>query len=241
MTITYKEPLTDNLSIKEMAMYDNKENILQSFRLINVKINKNYKKAELADGLEHIFTHEPALFCNILPREEQKILAELLMYPQDHYVEVPRDDYKYLLMQKLHLVITYEGVNTWHLYMPDSIRQRLNSMFEEDLKLYPEIEEMHNIFEQMTEKRDHLFQLMDKTNPDALSPVLAKKMYAEVDDIARFITDAKPRLKKIEGYLHKNTDTKINQVWMDIKHTEMYIAIMKATLTLRMQGLTLTK
>ena len=236
MTIKYKEHLTDNLSIKEMAMYDNKENILQSFRLINVKINKNYKKAELADGLEHIFTHEPALFCNILPREEQKILAELLMYPQDHYVEVPRDYYKYLLMQKLHLVITYEGLKTWHLYMPDSIRQRLNSMFEEDLKLYPEIEEMHNIFEQMTEKRDHLFQLMDKTNPDALSPEQAKKMYAEVDGIARFITDAKPRLKKIEAYLHKNTDTKINQVWMDIKHTEMYIAIMKATLTLRIQS-----
>ena len=80
---------------------------------------------------------------------------------------------------------------------------------------------------------------MDNTDPDTLSPEQAAKMNAEVDGIAKFIADAKPRLKKIETYLHKNTDTKLDQVWMDLEHIEMYMAIVKATLTLRMQGETL--
>ena len=146
MTVTYREPLVDNLSIKEMAMYDSKANILETFRLINAKVSKSYTKAQLADALEYIFTHEPALFCNILPCDEQKILAELLMRGQDHYVEHPRNDYHYLLLQKLHLVITYIGEETWHLYMPDTIRQHLNEMFEKDVKLYPDLDKMNTLF-----------------------------------------------------------------------------------------------
>ena len=235
------EPLVDNLSIGQLAQYDSKANMLETFQLIGVGVAKSWDKTSLAIGMDTVFEQSPALFANILPKDESMLLAKLLECKQDEYVTCPVRKGRFLMLQALHLVVTYREDATWHLYMPDSIRQRLNSMFKEDLKLYPEIEEMNHIFDQMTKKRDHLFQLMDKTNPDTLSPEQAKKMYAEVDDIARFIADAKPHLKKIEAYLHKNTDTRIDQVWMDIKHTEMYIDIMKATLTLRMQGKMLPK
>ena len=233
MTITYKEPLTDNLSIKEMAMYDNKENILQSFRLINVKINKNHKKAELADGLEHIFTHEPALFCNILPREEQKILAELLMYPQDHYVEVPRDDYKYLLMQKLHLVITYEGVNTWHLYMPDNIRQRLNKMFEDGIKLHPDLDKMNQLFDQIVKIRERVFEILYTRNPDSLSKSERETIKREADVMANDFETLRKKLKALEPNVRKMADIDFAKIKGDLDTTEMYLALIRGVVMMK--------
>ena len=233
MTITYKEPLTDNLSIKEMAMYDNKENILQSFRLINVKINKNYKKAELADGLEHIFTHEPALFCNILPREEQKILAELLMRPQDHYVELPRDDYKYLLMQKLHLVITYEGLKTWHIYMPDNIRQRLNKMFEDDIKLHPDLDKMNQLFDQIVKIRERVFEILYTRNPDSLSKSERETIKREADVMAKDFESLRKKLKDLEPKVRKMTDIDFAKINGDLDTTEMYLALIRGVVMMK--------
>ena len=214
-------------------MYDNKENILQSFRLINVKINKNYKKAELADGLEHIFTHEPALFCNILPREEQKILAELLMYPQDHYVEVPRDDYKYLLMQKLHLVITYEGVNTWHLYMPDNVRQRLNKMFEDDIKLHPDLDKMNQLFDQIVKIRERVFEILYTRNPDSLSKSERESIKCEADVMAKDFESLRKKLKDLEPKVRKMADIDFAKIKGDLDTTEMYLALIRGVVMMK--------
>ena len=233
MTVTYKEPLKDNLSIKEMAMYDSKENILQSFRLINVKVNKNYKKAELADVLEHIFTHEPALFCNILPREEQKILAELLMYPQDHFVELPRDDYKYLLMQKLHLVITYEGPKTWHLYMPDNVRQRLNKMFEDDIKLHPDLDEMNQLFDQIVKIRERVFEILYTNNPDSLSESERKTIKREADVMANDFETLRKKLKALEPNVRKMADIDFAKIKGDLDTTEMYLALIRGVVMMK--------
>ena len=233
MTITTKEPLADNLSVKEMAMYDSKENILQSFRLINVRINKNYKKAELADGLEHIFTHEPALFCNILPREERKILAELLMYPQDHYVEQPRDDYKYLLMQKLHLVVTYEGPKTWHIYMPDNIRQRLNKMFEDDVKLYPDLDKMNQLFDQVVKIRERVFEILYTRNPDSLSKSERKAIKREADVMAKDLESLRKKLKDLEPKVRKVTNIDFAKINGDLDTTEMYLALIRGVVMMK--------
>lgn len=233
MTITTKEPLADNLSVKEMAMYDSKENILQSFRLINVRINKNYKKAELADGLEHIFTHEPALFCNILPREERKILAELLMYPQDHYVEQPRDDYKYLLMQKLHLVVTYEGPKTWHIYMPDNIRQRLNKMFEDDVKLYPDLDKMNQLFDQVVKIRERVFEILYTRNPDSLSKSERKAIKREADVMAKDFENLRKKLKDLEPKVRKVTNIDFAKINGDLDTTEMYLALIRGVVMMK--------
>ena len=233
MTITTKEPLADNLSVKEMAMYDSKENILQSVRLINVRINKNYKKAELADGLEHIFTHEPALFCNILPREERKILAELLMYPQDHYVEQPRDDYKYLLMQKLHLVVTYEGPKTWHIYMPDNIRQRLNKMFEDDVKLYPDLDKMNQLFDQVVKIRERVFEILYTRNPDSLSKSERKAIKREADVMAKDFENLRKKLKDLEPKVRKVTNIDFAKINGDLDTTEMYLALIRGVVMMK--------
>jgi hypothetical protein len=233
MTVTYKEPLADNLSIKEMAMYDSKENILQSFRLINVKVNKNYKKAELADVLEHIFTHEPALFCNILPREEQKILAELLMYPQDHFVELPRDDYKYLLMQKLHLVITYEGLKTWHIYMPDNIRQRLNKMFEDDVKLHPDLDKMNQLFDQVVKIRERVFEILYTRNPNSLSESERKTIKREADVMAKDFESLRKKLKDLEPKVRKMSDVDFTKINGDLDTTEMYLALIRGVVMMK--------
>ena len=233
MTVTYKEPLKDNLSIKEMAMYDSKENILQSFRLINVKVNKNYKKAELADVLEHIFTHEPALFCNILPREEQKILAELLMYPQDHFVELPRDDYKYLLMQKLHLVITYEGVNTWHLYMPDNVRQRLNKMFEDDIKLHPDLDKMNQLFDQIVKIRERVFEILYTRNPDSLSKSDREAIKREADVMAKDFESLRKKLKALEPKVRKVSNIDFAKIKGDLDTTEMYLSLIRGVVMMK--------
>lgn len=103
-------------------------------------------------------------------------------------------------------------------------------MMKEDLKLYPEIEEMHNLLGQITQKREHLYHLLDTTNPDTLTRQKAKELLTEVESTAKFFEDVKPRLKKIEKYLEKNTDTKLDAVWQDIQTTEMYIAIAKTTI-----------
>ena len=214
-------------------MYDSKENILQSFRLINVKVNKNYKKAELADVLEHIFTHEPALFCNILPREEQKILAELLMYPQDHFVELPRDDYKYLLMQKLHLVITYEGQKTWHIYMPDNIRQRLNKMFEDDVKLYPDLDKMNQLFDQVIKIRERVFEILYTRNPDSLSKSDREAIKREADVMAKDFESLRKKLKALEPKVRKVSNIEFAKIKGDLDTTEMYLSLIRGVVMMK--------
>ena len=208
-------------------MYDSKENILQSFRLINVKINKSYKKAELADALEHIFTHEPALFCNILPHEERKILAELLMSSQDYYVELPRNDYKYLLMQKLHLVITYEGLKTWHIYMPDNIRQRLNKMFEDDVKLYPDLDKMNQLFDQLIKIRERVFEILYTRNPDSLNKSEREAIKLEADVMANDFKSLRKKLRVLEPKVRKLSDVDFAKINGDLDTTEMYLALIR--------------
>ena len=227
MTTLRYEPLSDNLSIGELAKYDSKANMLETFQLIGVGVAKSWDKTALATGMDIAFDQSPALFANILPKEERMLLAGLLDSKQDEYVTSPADESKFLMLQKLHLVVTYEDKKhvTWHLYMPDKIRHRLNDMVKEDLKRYPEVKEMHNILAQITEKRDRLYHLLDTNNPDTLTKQKAQELSAEVEATAKFFEEVKPRLKKIEKYLNKNTDTKLDVIWQDIQTTEMYIAV----------------
>ena len=120
--------------------------------------------------------------------------------------------------------------------MPDKIRQRLNDMLKEDLKLYPEVEEMHHLLAQITDKRDRFYHLLDTNNPDTLTKQKAKELSAEVEATAQFFADVKPKLKKIEQYLDKNTDTKLYAIWEDIQATEMFIAVARAGICAVLQG-----
>ncbi len=230
MVVLRNEPLSENLSIGELAKYDSKANMLLTFQLLDVSVAKSWDKTSLAMGMDVVFEQNPALFANILPREERTLLAGLLECKQEECVRCPARKDGFLMLQRLHLVVTYEDKATWHLYMPDKIRKHLNNMVEEDIKLYPEIEEMHHLFNHISEKRDFLYHLLDTNNPDTLTKAKAKALSVDVDAIAQFFKEAKPRLKKIEQYLNNNTYTKLDAVWEDIQTTELFIAIARTTI-----------
>ena len=233
MTVKYKEPLLDNLSIKEMAMYDSKTNILETFRIINIKVSKSYTKAQLSDVLEYVFTNEPALFANILPREERAILAELLMHQQDHYVEHPRDDYHYLLLQKLHLVITYEDKNTWRFYMPDNIRQRLNHMFDEDIKLYPDLDKLNTLLNQAIKIRERVFEILYTQDPEQLGKSERKKIKSEAEKMIQDFSSIRSQLKELEPRVKKLSNVDFDKFEDDFTTIEMYLSLISSVVLLK--------
>ena len=227
MIVLRSEPLTHDYSIKEIAEFDTKAAILESFDLLNLGVSKSYRKAELAFLLERIFTDNPAYFLNALPEEEQKLISKLAVRPQDEYVEYPAGK-RHLMMQKLHLVLTYEAGNMWHIYMPDTIRKSIDKMAERDIKLYPELAEFNRLLEELTEKRTRLYELMDKNTPHLLTADKLRQFKEEISSIDQFYVEAKKRLKKLEPHLRKNTKLDMAMIHTDISNTEFMLSLAKA-------------
>lgn len=100
MTILLEDRLTEDICIREMAMYDTKANILESFEIIGVKVPKSYKKDVLVDILQDIFDRDPFLFVNSLPKEEQKLVVKLMNMQQHEFISRPRNDEDFLSMQR---------------------------------------------------------------------------------------------------------------------------------------------
>ena len=225
MTVTYNEPLLDDLSIKEMAMYDSKANILDTFHLLNVKVSKNYTKAQLAVILEHLFSNEPALFANLLPKEELTILSELLKNKQDHYAEHPCDKFRFLLLQRLHLVITFEGQDIWHLYMPDNIRHRLNQMFNEDLKLYPDIEKMNSLLEQAARIGQRVFEILHTQDPDKLGKSERKSLQSEADKMIKEFDSIRTQLEALKPRIKTLSKQDFSKIEEEFVTTGMYLSL----------------
>jgi hypothetical protein len=53
------EPLTDNLSIGQLAKYDSKANMLDTFRMIGVGVTKSWDKSSLATCMDMVFGQSP--------------------------------------------------------------------------------------------------------------------------------------------------------------------------------------
>ena len=107
--------------------------IQEHARLINVSLPSSYRKGEMAEGLATLFQHDPFYTVNQLPKNEQKLIAQLINLKFDEFVDVPRNDKKLLMMQKVHLVVTYEEENTWKLFMPECIRTILRDTTESQI------------------------------------------------------------------------------------------------------------
>lgn len=227
MIVLNTEPLTHDYTVKEIAEFDTKAAILENFDILNFGVSKSYRKAELAYLLERIFTDNPAYFLNALPEEEQKLISKLAVRPQDEYVEYPVGK-RHLMMQKLHLVLTYEAGDMWHIYMPDSIRKSIDKMAERDIKQYPELIEFNRLLEEITEKRTRLYELMDKNMPPLLPGDNLKQFKEEISSIDQFYVEAKKRLKKLEPYLRKNTKLDLTVIHTDISNTEFMLSLAKA-------------
>ncbi|MBR1388588.1 MAG: hypothetical protein IJ569_03085, partial [Prevotella sp.] len=219
MIILRSDELTQNYSIREIAEFDTKAAILKSFDILNLGISKSYRKSELSFVYEQIFNENPAYFTNALPIEEQRLLSKLVCVKQNEYVEYPLSHRQHLVMQKLHLVLSYEAGDMWHIYMPDNIRQRIDKMAQEDLKHYPELAEFHKLLEEITEKRTRLYDLMDKNTPESLNADKRKQFAEEIKGIEQFYVSAKQRLKKLEPYL-KKSDVDLKPIKDDITNAE---------------------
>lgn len=71
MIVLRSEPLTNDYSVREIAEFDTKAAILESFAILHLGVAKSYRKGELAWLLDHMFNENPSLFANILPEKEQ--------------------------------------------------------------------------------------------------------------------------------------------------------------------------
>ncbi len=66
---------------------------------------------------------------NALPAKEQEAIVLLTCMKVDEYITWSLTEDEELMMQTLHLVITYEEGKQCRLNMPDCIRQKLMSAF----------------------------------------------------------------------------------------------------------------
>lgn len=121
-------PYIDILSLNDMMSFDTKVNIIEHCKLARIDIPKSWRKAQIADALADIFTKDPLWTLEVLPEEELELLKKLLSSSTEECIKYPRNDAKYLLMQKLHLVVTYEAATEWHIFMPSSIRKVLDNV-----------------------------------------------------------------------------------------------------------------
>ena len=128
MIILRQLPFIDTLPLTDMMSFDTKANIIEHCKLARMDIPKSWRKAQIADALVDIFTNDPLWTLEVLPEEELELLKKLLTLSTEECIKYPRNDAKYLLMQKLHLVVSYEAATEWHIFMPSCIRKILDNV-----------------------------------------------------------------------------------------------------------------
>src|SRR5574344_461400 len=232
MITLYSEPLINDISIQQIGEMDTKANLLETFELLNVGIRKSLRKSELASILKLFFEQETAMFINILPDKEKKLLSDLLFGKQHNYVEQPLNEDKFLLLQKLHLVVTHEDKEKriWHLYMPDNIRHRINDQLQQDITLYPELQQLDAICTELTQLRGKVQAIDNSPLPATLSHqeklVTKKKLYNLDSSYAR----CNRQLQQLESQLQKH-NIPLDIMYDDIYSHQMMIMVMSVTLT----------
>ncbi len=121
-------PYFDIMSLEDMMSFDTKVNILDHCKLAHIDIPKSWRKAHIGEALADLFTNDPLWTLKHLSQEELELLKQLQSLSPEEYITYPRNDERYLLMQKFHLVVTYEGPTEWQIYMPSSIRNILKDV-----------------------------------------------------------------------------------------------------------------
>ena len=129
---------------------------------------------------------------------------------------------------------TYEDEKMWHLYMPDSIRQRLNRMFEEDLKQYPDLETMDTLFNQVIKIRERVFEILYTRNPDKLSKLERKQIQAEVEEMSKDFSTLRTQIEDLEPRVKKLSNVNFDQIHGDFAQTEMYLALISGVLKMNL-------
>ena len=197
--------------------------IQEHARLINVSLPSSYRKGEMAEGLATLFQHDPFYTVNQLPMDEQKLIAQLINLKFDECVEVPRNGEKHLMMQKVHLVVTYEDGNTWKLFMPDCVRTILRDTTESQIGDIPGMMEYRKVLESLTECNIKLQEVMDREAGKVPMSQASKQI---LNQLEKQYIEKREELHKIQAKYSWASD-KENPVQQSIADALMYIGFMK--------------
>ena len=223
MVILNRLPFRDTLDLATMIGYDTKKEIQEHAKLINVSMPSSYRKGEMAQGLATLFQHDPFYTINQLPMDEQKLIAQLINLKFDEYVEVPRNDRNLLMLQKVHLVVTYEEDDTWKLFMPDSIRTVLKDTMESQIGDIPGMMEYRKVLESLTECNIKLQEVMDRETGKMPMSQASKMILSRLE---KQYIEKREELRKIQAKYSWASDEK-NPVQQSVADALMYIGFMK--------------
>ena len=223
MVILKRLPFRDMLDMATMIEYDTKKEIQEHAKLINVSMPSSYRKGEMAQGLATLFQHDPFYTINQLPMDEQKLIAQLINLKFDEYVEVPRNDRNLLMLQKVHLVVTYEIDDTWRLFMPDCIRTLLKDTTESQIGDIPGMMEYRKVLESLTECNIKLQEVMDRETGKMPMSQAPKMILSQLE---KQYMEKREELRKIQAKYSWASDEK-NPVQQSIADALMYIGFMK--------------
>ncbi len=223
MVILKTLPFRDGLDLATMIEYDTKKVIQEHAKLINVSLPSSYRKGEMAQGLATLFQHDPFYTVNQLPMDEQKLIAQLINLKFDEYVEVPRNDEKHLMMQKVHLVVTYEDTNTWRLFMPGCVRNVLKDTAESQIGDIPGMMEYRKVLESLTECNIKLQEVMDR---EAGKMPISQASKGILIQLEKQYIEKREELRKIQQKYSWASDTE-NPIQQSIDDALMYIGFLK--------------
>ena len=126
MVILKQLPFIDTLaSMQEIVALDTLANLKKHLAALHSWVPSGYRKADYVMVLHAMFLTDPIRLIDALPVKEQKTIVSLLGMKANEYLTWPLKEDEELVMQTLHLVISYEDGKRWRLYMPDCIRQEL--------------------------------------------------------------------------------------------------------------------
>lgn len=113
-------------SMQDLVSLDNLANLKKHLAMLGSWVPSNYRKADYVMVIHANFLTYPLRLYEALPVKEQKVVSKLLDMKADEYLTWPLKEDEELVMQTLHLVVTYEDGKLWRLYMPDCIRRELD-------------------------------------------------------------------------------------------------------------------
>ena len=220
MVILKNLPFRDKLNLAMMIEYDTKKVIQEHAKLINVSLPSSYRKGEMAEGLATLFQHDPFYTVNQLPMDEQKLIAQLINLKFDECVEVPRNNDKHLMMQKVHLVVTYEDGNRPALMR---LLRNLRDTTESQIGDIPGMMEYRKVLESLTECNIKLQEVMDK---EAGKIPMSQASKLILNQLEKQYIEKREELRKIQAKYSWASD-KENPVQQSIADALMYIGFMK--------------
>ena len=119
-------------SMQDLVALDNLSNQKKHLAALHSWVPSDYRKEDYGQVINAMFLSNPMKLVDVLPAKEKKTVTMLMGMKADEYLIWPLKEDEELMMQTLHLVISYEDDTRWRLYMPDCIRRELIRAYKAD-------------------------------------------------------------------------------------------------------------